>query len=474
MHEAEVEKAMVERVGATGSSSREVDADLPSRSVHSAALRDADNVLLLNPPVLDTRMHWARFHQPTLLLRIATHFRTRGRDVRLIDALDHPIDDRLKRTRVASLDLDGTRINKWRFGREGTALVRDLRGLAAARWSPDAIFVACEEVFWWEGAAEMIATARECFPGVTIILTGGYAERAPQHATDIAAADIALSDPCPEVSVLPIDLSLYPRHPRIAAVTLGAGTRSAAEIVDEMVAHRATHGIRSFTFPEYRVASRLPSLFRAVLERIIACDLRCTLFSLGSIAASDLIADSELATLMRRAGHAQVYFADDRDEPIDDYMTGAFLEATRLAIEGCHQAGFPARTDALMATVCLGRAGEDLAARARLATSVAHHAGSVVFWPYQPSLPECPNVPLEDQNGKLFPLRTRNEATYRTYLELLGLTTVLNAKYRTHTFDFMGDALISRMFRDSVQRRAWEPDPSVKGTVLLPAPIRRD
>jgi hypothetical protein len=111
--------------------------------------------------------------------------------------------------------------------------------------------------------------------------------------------------------------------------------------------------------------------------------------------------------------------------------------------------------------------------RARFLTLTSHALGSVIVWPYQPSLAECPGIDLEDINGKLFPLRQRNGATYRDYLNVLGLATVLNAKYREYTFDFLGGSLMERLFRDSLVREAWSPEENVKGSLRLPAPLPR-
>ena len=50
----------------------------------------------------------------------------------------------------------------------------------------------------------------------------------------------------------------------------------------------------------------------------------------------------------------------------------------------------------------------------------------------------------------------------------MGLAVVLNAKHRSRTFDFSADGLIPRLLRESVERRGWDPDPSVKGGLKLP------
>ncbi len=82
-------------------------------------------------------------------------------------------------------------------------------------------------------------------------------------------------------------------------------------------------------------------------------------------------------------------------------------------------------------------------------------------------------MPLELQNGKLYPFRNANGVSYREYLNLHGLAAVLNSKYREHTFDFLGDGLISNLLRDSIARGAWDPPEHLKGSLQLPILVGR-
>lgn len=106
-------------------------------------------ILLLNPPVYDTRFHWARWQQPTLLLRLATHYKRAGAEVRLVDALTRKPSERLRRERVGVIDLDGINVNKWRFGISRAALDNQLRELQRDGWQPDEVVVECFTTFWW-------------------------------------------------------------------------------------------------------------------------------------------------------------------------------------------------------------------------------------------------------------------------------------------------------------------------------------
>lgn len=76
-----------------------------------------------------------------------------------------------------------------------------------------------------------------------------------------------------------------------------------------------------------------------------------------------------------------------------------------------------ARTDALIASVCIGRPQYDLKEVAALMTELAHIAGSAIVLPYQPLPSECPpELPLEEQNGKIFPSAEEQEYQVRDFL----------------------------------------------------------
>src|SRR5439155_516277 len=135
---------------------------------------------------------------------------------------------------------------------------------------------------------------------------------------------------------------------------------------------------------------------------------------------------SDLPDLMNRVGYTEIHFADDRDIHPGDRESERLVEDYAKAVSLCHAAGFAPRTRALSGGVCIGRPSEDLAERTRLITLVAHHAGSVVVWPYQSAPRELPEISLEQQNGKLFPFRGTAGATYREYADLLGLAALLS------------------------------------------------
>ena len=431
-----------------------------------------DKVLLIHPPVYDTRLHWQKWQQPTTLLRIGTYCLQLGIDVRLVDALYHRESERITKRHLDTIALGEISLNKWRFGLAESVLDAQLRQFSAESWQPTRVFIECLTTFWWEGVSEVVAAIRRRFPSVHIALLGGYPEMARGHALSHSGADSVLSQKIDSISNLPLSLSLYSHSPNRALISLGSALKAPADVVEEVTYLRRHHAVQHIAFAEHSITSNHLARYMEVLEQLAARDLNINLYALGNVAPEDLVRVPELASLMKRAGYVQICFSDDRDWPQAEANDSQLVEHYRLASIVCARSGFELRTEALCGGICLGRLGEDLGRRARLITLVAHHIGSVIIWPYQPSPDDCPNIPLEEQNGKLFPFHRANRHSYRDYLNVMGLATVLNSKYRSQTFDFLGDGLISKLFRSSIAREAWKADEETKGSSKLPFAIR--
>lgn len=112
--------------------------DLANPGAHDDAWQPTagDRVLLINPPVVDTRFPWARWHQPSLLLRLAAEAAARGVDVNLVDAFEIPRGKRVRKQKVQRFVLDGQPVDQWRFGRAENDLERELVALRRAGWLP--------------------------------------------------------------------------------------------------------------------------------------------------------------------------------------------------------------------------------------------------------------------------------------------------------------------------------------------------
>jgi hypothetical protein len=325
------------------------------------------------------------------------------------------------------------------------------------------VFLECGATFWWQGAAEMAQLLRDIFPEAQLILTGAYALCATEHAQQNTGAIILSKEATQSLFLLPATLDVCEHKPPVLHILFGNGQRTADEIVNEIMAAKTK--TRGFLLSDEKIVERFPELFKTVLEQLIERKAKVKLFTAGNIGYKDLCKHPELPNLMRQAGYKQINFADDRDQPFDGVSQDVFVEDAIQAVQECVRAGFKLRTDELTAGICLGKPNENLTERTKMATLLAHHVGALIVWAYQPEAHECPDLPLQAQNGKLFPLQEQNGYRHEDYLEFLGLAAILNAKYRGQTFDFMGESFMSKKFRESVGRQSWNPDPEVKGNV---------
>ncbi len=419
-------------------------------------------VLLFNPPVYDTRFPWSRWQQPITLLQLATLLHRYQCDVRLIDTLYIKSNEALTRRRKRVLTRGEISINYWRFGQLPSALYAQLKALDKEGWRPDEVYLEGFTTFWWEGVREAITLVRKLFPEARVILCGSYPSLATEHAVAHSGADILVVGSIEGLAGLPLDLSLYPTRPLFTYLSIGTDKLSSSNLVKEFLAKANSTNeqerIRQFAFADHNVVSRFPEHFRAVLQAAIDRKIKVSFYALGNLRPHDLVEDPELADLLFRAGFKQLFFADDRDLPLTEEAREEHIECYRYAIERCINAGYRWRTEALAGAVCIGRRGEQLEDIAAFMTKLAHAAGSLIVVPYQPSPANCASgLSLELQNGKLFPFAEYNDVSYRAYQDLLGLAALLNAKYRSCTFDFLGEGLISRLVRSSLVSKSWDP-----------------
>jgi hypothetical protein len=419
-------------------------------------------VLLFNPPVYDTRFPWSHWQQPVTLLQLATLLRSNECEVRLIDALYRKPEEKLKRRRKDVFKRGEVSINYWRFGQLPSELDAQLSTWIKEGWQPDEIYVEGFTTFWWRGVNEAISLVRDRFPFARIILCGAYPSLATEHAAIHSGADIIAVGALEVLTGLSLDLSLYHTHPRFTYISIGTDRRSSDELAEEFLAKanpkNEKERISQFAFADHDIVSRFPEQFRALLQTIIDQKIKVKLYALGNLRPQDLVNNPELAELLFRAGFKQLVFADDRDQPLTEESREIQLDLYFKAIELCTNAGYRWRTESLVGSACIGRPGEQLEEIAAFLTRVAHVAGSLIVVPYQPSPEECESdLPLEYQNGKLFPCAEYNGLSYRNYQDLLGLAAVFNAKNRSRTFDFLGDGLISRLVRSSIVSKSWDP-----------------
>lgn len=432
----------------------------------SDILAKPGRVLLVNPPIVDLRMPWAEWIEPTALLKIGNLLRSHGNDVRLLDCFR---SSPRHRKRDAIIIREEQHLNRWCFGLEGSQIKRRLQALRKEEWIPDHVFITTLTSFWWHGAALVSSLVRQVFPDAAITLGGAYPEDAYQHAEQFGGADHVGDELAAEAIQWPSALDLY--EDGISTVALsdidGIGFDAVFSTIDVALAQGATR----IHLADHGIASKAPDLLKAILEHLAHAYTRSRvrLFVLGEISAQEIVAWPELPNLLRAARCRQLVLADHRDYTIGQAGDDSFVADVQEATEAVVAAGFRWGTDDYAVEMSVGRLGDSPEDSARLLAHLSHAAGSVIPVPFQPSLSAVGVEDPWETNGKLFPLAARNNASFMSYMELLGLCAIANAKYRTHTFDFMKeDSLIARSLRRALVNRSWDPH---DGVAVMELPV---
>jgi len=430
-------------------------------------------VLLVNPSIVDLRVPWSEWVEPTGLLQIGACLQTHSCDVRLLDCFRAKPE---QRKLDAVLSRDDQRLNRWSFGLAPPQIFRSLRAMKSEGWEPDQILVTSLSSVWWRALPSLFDAIRTIFPSTPVILGGVYAAKAPKHAATLAAQwGVTLdADLHRGAANLPPATALYTHrvtHSAVASLPDVGAERAIAAIGEGY-----RRGITHYHLADHGIAARDPTTLDAFLESLAAVHKRSRLHVLGTISARDIIDWPELPALLRAARCTFVTLSDNRSYCVDDVDADRFLNETAEATEHLQAAGFTPRTDKCAAAISVGRPGERAGDAAALLTRLAGIIGSTVAIPYQPSAAELAVDDPWEANGKLFPLAERNGSAFSDYMAVLGLSAILNAKHRSRSFNFSGPSRIARSVRRSLAARAWDPaygeepelEPARRAPVALP------
>jgi len=441
-------------------------------------------VLLINAPAVDLRLPWARWHQPTGLLQIGAALQKHGCDIRFLDCLQSSQGKRISRRKVDTVQVEGYKLNLWRFGVLWSHLAKSLRFFKEEGWIPDLVFVSCFTTSWWQGAQGLIRRLKQIWlPGAPVILGGGYPTLEPKHAATFTQADVVVVGSLPEARAEVPQLELYgaDRIPQFAGVYLyqsqnvtdanaedGVVPRLPADVANE-IAHKMELGVTEFAFFDEEIRLDQRDHFLEVLEAVIKHNLNIRFVALGNV-SPDLI-DSIVARKMGQAGYRQVYLKCKVTHKPDGAVYDRPYEVYQSCAAVLHrEAGFKPRTEQLTAMFLVGNPYEDIEAITERLIRLASVVGSVNLVQYQYSTGTAAGrmyeslisqdngfLDLTSLNCKLYPLARRTGIPYKHYVELTRLAALLNSKFRDKTFDFLGEGIVARAVQTSIRKRMWDP-----------------
>jgi hypothetical protein len=465
----------------------------------SALISNSERLVLINAPAVDIRLPWARWQQPIGLLKIGTYLRIQGYDVRLIDCLQVSANNRLTREKIGQLELEGYHVDLWRFGLSPSKVISRLREWEKQEWKPDVVLVSCGMSFWWQGARNLIALLKSTL-NIPIIIGGPYPTFFSEHATLSTNADALFVGDLPEAGLVVPDLTIYnpmplPRFAGIqllntaGALTPSASLRDKQEVVDE-VQDKALHGVTTFAFFDSWLGPEHRQPLADTLEEIIARQIpRIHFIAPGNF--SPRLIDTNLATLLKQVGFQHIYLHDDILHNPNQINYLSELDDYRNCMNVLHQAGFRPRTDEVGAAVVLGLPGENLDDLTNRLVKLSSIVGSVHLVPFQFTPGTNEGKSYENWlaqhngrfdpatlNGRTFPLARLAGAPYEDYLEITRLVALLNSKFRSRTFDFLGCGLTAQLTRKSLQVQLWNPfserASSEERDSFIPLPIKED
>jgi len=456
-------------------------------------------ILLVNAPAVDVRLPWSRWQQPVGLIKIGTLLHTKENDVRVIDCLQVPLNNRLTREKVGQLTIDSYRIDLWRFGLSPSKVISRLHEWQKQDWKPDIVLVSCGMSFWWQGAMDLITQLKSTL-NIPIVLGGLYPTFYSEHATLYTNADALFVGDMPESGLVVPDLTIYnplplPRFAGIhllntaGALTSSASLRDPQEVAGE-VQDKARQGVTTFAFfdswlgPEHR--QPLADTLAEIITRQIT---RIRFIAPGNF--SPRLINTNLATLLKQVGFQHIYLHDDILHTPNqiDHFSG--LDDYRNCMHALYQAGFRPRTDEVGAAVVLGLPGENLDDLTNWLVQLSSIVGSLHLVPFQFTPGTAEGKSYENWlaqrngrfdpatlNGRTFPMARLAGASYEDYLEITRLVALLNSKFHSRTFDFLGCGLTAQLVRKSLRDQLWNPFSErirvEERDGFIPLPIKED
>lgn len=426
----------------------------------SKQLRRTDRVLLINPPVEETRYSWLRWNQPLDLLKLATHLRSRAEcGVELIDCMQPDANgkvlaDWLPRDRRYHT-VNGERYPMRRFGTAYGDLAKMLLTRQAASKRPSQVWITSLCSYWYESVAQVCRVVRMTLPDAQIVLMGQYARFMPGQAAEACAADYVVSS-LPDLRKEPGAYDLYGTEgPPFVALQLQP------EVAVAEVEAAVNRGVLRFTFFEEDVCRDDGEPLREIVARTKGLHKHLRYHIICGLNPAKLT--PEVARVLADRQVAEMHFEEaDAGLDLDVHSYGearAYLREAGLAQADNRLSGF----------VWIGQPGEHLEQVVQRSFHVLNHLEGLILKPFTPT-PGGPEhraneanlaaIPHREWSPHFFPFAERNGITRAEYHDLYRMAAFLNEKIRDSAFDFLKGTLGAQMLRESLRREVWKLEPS--------------
>jgi hypothetical protein len=417
-----------------------------------------DRVLLINPPVVETRYQWSRWNQPLDLLKLGSLLKTEfGCDVKLFDFM-LPTGGKVPRAGYKAeptITIDDYSYPLWRWGRKDEDFTKWLDRLLT-RWRPTDVWITSLTSYWWRGVKDAVVGVKNQLNDANIVLYGQYPELETEHAEKYSSADVLINEKI-ELKDYSADYTLYEEaKPDFCAVDVRTPDWH------EQVIERFAAGVMDFVFfndpligESEDVLLRGLRLLRGQMSGI-SSKRRIKFHGICGLYPNHFT--KAVAKEMKEASFTELHFeyrADGEDLDIDAY---------KRAREAYDEAEFGFDPDQVSGFVNIGLPKESPERIIKHALNLFEIFGSVILKPYSPT-PKSADYErykevletkrIERLGPHFFPFSKLNDIRLEDYQELYTLAASLNRKVRNKSFSSFPGTLAFRMIKTSLEREVW-------------------
>jgi hypothetical protein len=418
---------------------------------------DKDRVLLINPPVVESRYQWVKWNQPLDLLKLSSYLKTNvGCEVLLFDFM-LPKAGKVGRSKCSSdheIEVCGHRYPLWWYGKSETDFSNYLDAFSYST-RPTQVLITSLTSYWWKGISYIVPLIKSKIDDVPIAVYGPYASLETEHASENSHANVVLTGAI-DLTKCPADFAPYGRQkPEFCGLDL-RDDNWPQEVID-----KAQLGVTDFVFfnddilqdaphallPKLRILNKRTSSGKRRIRFHALCGLQPSSFT--EEAAKEM---KELFVSL----NFEYEVGDDKELNVEAYQKAkAAYEAVNFNLDADQLTGF----------VLIGLPSDNLERIIRHTLNLFQIFGSVILKPYTPS----PGKEYDDyrkhlETGEIerlsphfFPFASAqiNDLTHQEYDELYTLAASLNCKVRSKAFDLFPGTLAFEMIKTSLSREVW-------------------
>jgi hypothetical protein len=440
-------------------------------SAQEALNQAQGRVLLINPPVIDSRYPWIKWNQPLDLLKLgALLSQTHGCQVKLFDfMLPSPKGTVPQRKSKLEDDLTPDEPIRWQFGQPWDRFDAYLDRLVSFNWTPDSVWITTLTSFWWQAVPLVANRIKNKLGRPAVVLYGNYPTLETAHAAQF----------CPDVDVIvqghadltscSANFSLYgDRKLNFCALDLHSPDPLAE------IACALDRGTTHFCFFNENLFESFDTHLKPILEEVVNRRWDLRFHGICGVQTQDFPLDH--AQLLADAHFSELHFelALGKDGTVDEPLYRAVMRACEGAgFVTPRGAGWESRGYYFSGFLWVGRPKDDLDKLVWNALKLLQLVGMVIPKPYSPT-PGTNDYDLlalrrtQDNSFQVDRLEPENLSPHRLpfaglnglekgdYEDLYRMTAFLNRKVRAHTFDFLGETFLAKVIRESLAGRRWD------------------